>query len=238
MENNNIKEIWDKGKNQVNTYSLNEIKNFRYKKSSSIFRSVRNSVWLNYILKIIFIIALLLLSILNSKQTNILYVNILLTTVCAGLIIFDLRILKSINTIEFADEDLKNKLNSLNKFFNINYSVYRIISPLISPLLILIGSFYYHFFKYSVIEFANAEDLIVLTVILLIGYIIGIIGNYFGSSFLIKETVNIINLNDEEGILQTEIINKIKKRKIIWIAITSLIAMSGIILFYFIIRMI
>lgn len=234
MKTIDIKNIWAteyQKKIEYKDLQLADLAAFKKKKSNSIFKGLKSNLWLNYGLNITYSLAIIVLLIVTWGMINISLVLMVILLSSMLLVFYDIFMLKRINEIEFDEQTTIDKLIKLKYFFQVNFSVYRIVSALVSPILVILGMFYYKFYKYGTIEFVDMEDLIVFMIFVLLAYIIGIVGNVLGTKTIRIDMQDIINMEDESDAQVYSIIEENKKRKKL-VLIFSLVAVTlGVLLF-------
>lgn len=212
----NIEKVW---KSQIAIDPLSGrltkelIENFRNKKPGGIFRSVSFTFKSNFLLKLVFLLAQLCLLVLYIGHTESHLPIITIFVITSVLCIPDIKMLRSLNKLQYSGQSVKKNLENLLLFFKTEFSVYRLYGALLNPILILTGIFFYDYFKYGKPHFiSDGESVIVLSAFLIFGYLIGYFASYF-SFRQIEQDINDYLRDLEEPQNVEEIIKTVKKRK-------------------------
>lgn len=177
-----------------------EIKKYLGRKSKSITASFRNSLLLDIILKIILGASFAILISFYLSNLRI----ILVCTVSILLIIYlmylQISVIRQIPGQNEYSDTLYNLLEHEIRYYRDKFSRSVYISALSNPLLFLSGVLYYIQFKYAGIRAFDLEDFIVLSIICIIGFIMGAFVQVRHYNFQIRQLEECLNELEENGL--------------------------------------
>lgn len=233
MKELNLERIW-KEKN-VDTksgiqYSREQISGLRKKRERQLTGAVKSSILTGISIKFILLVAIIIFTVIGYELTNLLFTISALFIITLGMIIYDFYLLRLVAGIDNYSDNIESRLGKLNEFLTVQLPVFQIENSLSSPVFVIMGIFYYHFFKYSRFEFRAFDDVIVFVAVILISYL----GTYFVSKYSLssfrREALELLATGEErDAIINYEERRKQSRRKKLIISLILLI--SGIVLF-------
>lgn len=233
MRNIDIDEIWKQNKSEIRVpkYTRDEIAGLKIRRSRQIFSEVRKSIWTAFSIKSVMLLATLVFSMISFDQPNLRMILITILLILLALLVYEIVLLIDISKLENLNDTIADRINKLAKFFNIQFPVFHILSSFYNPVLIIIGMFYYLWFKYGKVEYAGIDDVLVLIIAAVLSYAVAMAGAKFSTRHLMLDVEEILSMDsaDEEFFISQERRRKrLKRRRII---IASLIALLGMVLF-------
>ncbi len=232
-EEMNLEKIWKEknvdAKSKI-ILSREQILSLRKKRESQLTGSVKSAVITGLSIKLILLVAIVVFSLMAFELSNLIFSISVLFLITAGLIIYDLYLLKLIAGLNNYADNIESRLSKLNDFLSVHLHVFQIENSLSTPVLIIVGMFYYHFLKYSKFEFRAVDDIIVFVSVVLIGYAISFLTGKYSLNAFKNEARELLNAgNDQESIVDYEEKRRKNRRKRLLISLVILF--TGITLF-------
>lgn len=233
MENIDIDRIWKEARQGSDAnfkLSIEEIDGFRLMRSGQIFSDIRKIIWTGLTIDIFLLIALLFYILFLNLQGKMVPVLVILLLITGMVVIYSWATLRKIKRLEVYSDTIATRFEELKSFFRLQFPLFQFVTSLSNPLLVLTGVFYYMHFKYSEVRFSDIEDIIVITVIAAISYLVGYAGNRLGSSGLGREVENLLSEEIYDDEYLADFVKReraLKRKKFI---IMSVIAIAGLIL--------
>jgi len=233
MEDMRLEQIW-KDKNLDAAagihYSKEQISGLRKKRERQLTGSVKSAVITGLTIKFILLLAIIVFSILAIDLSNLRYAISALLIITLGMIIYDFYLLRLVSGINNYSGNIESRLVKLNGFLAVHFPVFRVENSLPAPIFVIIGMFYYHFFKYSRFELRAVDDIIVFTLVTLISYTISFFATKYSLSSFMKEALDLLDAGeDSEAMIHYEERRKKNRRRLLFISL--LLLFTGIIVF-------
>ena len=225
-----IEHIWKKLKTSPGgemTISLDEIRVLKNRKAKGFFSKLIITIRVSAGMKIILGLGLGGLIILANTQPDLYLLLVLLIITCAGLIAYDLSLVKTLSILSSGTERTSSLIRRINRFLSIQFSTYQLIGALTNPILVLTGVLFYQHFKRDMIGFQDVEDIVVTLIFLCISYIISLFGNRYTRNSFQSEIADLERIEDQP----VQVLRVRKKKKIISTIIFLLILLAGLVLF-------
>jgi hypothetical protein len=173
MENldlNKYQLAW-KGEKSFHTEQLSAIEIHKFMKSASkIVDHYKKALLFDIVFKGILLISFLVLMMLLKNQPIAVLSSICFSFMAALGIIWQARVYKNIDNRILADEPVESALNASVDFYHGPYIKSIFVSALSSTLFFLSGSLFYLYYKYGQIPAVEADDIIVLTLGIILSY--------------------------------------------------------------------
>lgn len=233
MGNSDINSIWRSAKmnqDQSPVISREEIDNFRLSRSGQIFGYIRKAIWTALVTNGILLTMLVIFSFISGIQENLMVTLLTLDVCLIAIIGYQSILLLKVKSLENYSETIASRFSDLKRFFQVQFPLFQVISSLSNPILVTTGVFYYLFLKYSEVRFTDLDDIIVMTVLVLVSYIIAYAGNRLGYSNLGREVEDLLSediYDDEYFTMLIERERRLRRRKLV---VMSVIASVGILL--------
>ncbi len=210
-----------------NLISTEQIRAFKYRKTKNFFRRMIITIWLNTGIKYLLAAGLAGLIILSTAQPDMVMLLIVLLAACAGLIVYEMSLTKSLKIISEGTERTSALIRRMDRFLSVQFSYFRMIGALTNPILVLTGIFYYQFIKRKEIGFADMEDIIVTFIILIISYLVALFSNYFSKQIMSSELSDLQQIEEDPAAT----LLRRRKKKIVISVISLAILLLGLFLF-------
>lgn len=241
MKTIELKELWLKNKSRNTILSKEEIADLSAKRNRNIYYTLQKWTVFNILFKMLLGLGIIIAFFLFEFSFESKIINITLVFILFGLQLYDLRIHQKIKQLRSYSEDLNSNLGRLKTFFSFEFGSYNLFAGLAYPILIFIGMEYYLLMVYGQMRALDYEDIIVLTLILMIGYSTGIIGSYRLTKDIKSEIeTSLVEFEEDkdEKIASEFLINKLRRKKILNIVYLSIVLIGIIafaisLLFYF-----
>lgn len=228
MKEMNLERIW-KEKNVGSEYgillSMEQISSLRKKRERQLTRSVKSAVITGLTIKFLLLAGIVVFSIMAAELTNLLFSISALFLITAGIVIYDFYLLKVMAGINNFSDNIESRLSRLNDFLSVHLPVYHVENSLSSPILVIMGMFYYHFLKYARFEFRAADDIIVFIAVTLISYLFSFYISKYSLSVFRNEALELLKSRDEQdAIINYEGRRRTNRRKRLVISLILLFA--------------
>jgi len=225
-EEMNLKKIWKEknvGVNSKINLSRKEILSLRRKRESQLTGSVKSAVITGLSIKFTLLVAIVVFTLMAFELGNLIFSISVLFLITAGSIIYDLYLLKLIAGMNNYADNFESRLSKLNDFLSVHIPVFQIVNSLSTPVMIILGMFYYHFLKYSKFEFRAVDDVIVFVSVTLIGYAISYIAGKYSLNAFRNEARDLLDSgNDQDAIADYEAKRRKNRRKRLLISLIIL----------------
>jgi len=233
MEDMNLEKIWKEKNVDAQSgihYSREQISGLRKKRERQLTGSVKAAIITGLSIKFILLVGIVVFSVMAFELSNLLLTISSLLIITLGMISYDLYLLKLIAGINNYGDDIESRLVKLNDFLSVHLPVFKIENSLSTPVLVIMGMFYYHFLKYSKFEFRAVDDIIVFVGIIVISYALSFFASKYSLSAFKKEAVELLEAGDEQdAIINFEDRRKKNRKKRLLISLIILI--TGIAVF-------
>jgi hypothetical protein len=155
---------------QATLLSKQDVLKFMQTSSKNLISMFKKGLIFDIVLKCILFILVLILIVMTSDLTLTVYVNLFIQSLILLSMGWQISIFKKLPIKESESQNALGQLNTYIAFYY-KYYVYSIFnSALSSVLLFLIGSMFYLHFKYGHIPSLDFEDLIVLSIFIILGF--------------------------------------------------------------------
>lgn len=152
------------------TLSKQDVLKFMQTSSKNLISMFKKGLVFDIVFKSILFILVLILLVLTSDQTRVVYTNLIIQALILLLMAWQISILKKLPNKERGSQNALGQLNSYITFYH-NYYIHAIFnSALSSVLFFLIGSLFYLHFKYGMIPSLDKDDLVVLFIFISLGF--------------------------------------------------------------------
>jgi len=240
MENSNgferFSDLWkkaDKDGVSQKKYSENEINIFKMKKSADFSKALNTSIVFDFALKGILAVAMVLLIWFYNTNLPIVSMLVLLIGISLFLIKKEFSIRRKFSSLDDLSKELSTVLRSKIAFYHDSFPKLKWMLAISNALFVWIGSMFYYYSKYGYYKIEDLTDVLVSVAICLMAFAI----SYFAMTFQYKYHIHelqecLSELNDEQATALT--IKRQSNRKTVFILITVLAAITGILLFGYI----
>ena len=159
-----------------------------------LFYGIKKHLFLNTAISIVCLSGSVFLLVQINKYLNVLII-LVLAILCAALVLYFLKLRQGLEKKFYSANTLSEKVNKIKEFSQMNFTKLKYISAINNPLIIIVGSFFYRYYKYSFGRYTDVKDIVVLILFLIIGYISRLIAaNYVFKQFNLKiETLLVLN---------------------------------------------
>jgi hypothetical protein len=237
MENLDLNKYQLAWKNEISFQSeqLSEIEIHAFMKSASkIGGQYKRSILFDIVFKSILLISFIALIFLPTNQSIAIFVHSFLIFITAFGIIWQTKIYKRVDEISVAKEHLKDVLRAYIDFYNGYYVESIFVSALSSTLFFLSGALFYLYFKYDRIPTFEIDDLIVLTIGIILSYGASAFAQIKQNNFQMKQLESCL-VEIEEKTINEESIKKYRTKRIKNAVIIGIALIIGVILFLYLI---
>lgn len=220
MEIEDLKRVWTKVNQDSGqpVYSVEDIAEFRKSRSKDFSSWIQNGLVFDIILKGIFISAFIGLVFLLNDSTGFIFTAIGIILLCAVLIIFEFRYLKSSREFDRKDISVQEGIRAKLSFLKTYYYRIQFLQGLSNPIFVAAGVCFYNFKKYGRIKVDDYQDLLVIILILVISFLFTLPTTLtvYGYHYRVLKT-SLASLEDEGS--WTDAISRYNKQKkiIYWI---------------------
>jgi len=235
MKTNDIKQIWKSANADETTrkqYSLNEIQEYRKKKSRQFSQSGKRIIYFDIGFKGLLVLALLYLvtfQVTEPVYQQIIVVLASITAILLGVNFIYLKTLKKIKETDAVMDNLKKQLY----YFENTYRNFIINSSLSNPFFVVTGFFFYFQFKYHEIRMGTPWEDPVLYLFLIAAFMISFGAQWANYRNQVKELTEAIEDLDDESIASLKIEeHRISRRRNLFMY-TILVVLGVLLLLYF-----
>lgn len=230
MESAELKELWKKADKKAFILTKEHIAELSEKRNRNIYSTLEKWVIINLVFKLISIVGVFLIFILFNLDLGVKVINAGLILVLWVLLMIDMRTSQKIINLKAYSDNLNDNLSKLKTFFTSDFGVYNIFAGFVNPIFIFIGVEFYFMLKYGQMRKADSEDIVVLSIILLISYFIGRIGSIILTKNLKSEIkTSLLQFEDEKEASEL-LLKKLRQKKLLNIVYLCILIL-GIIVF-------
>ncbi|HDZ41432.1 MAG TPA: hypothetical protein ENH59_07140 [Bacteroidetes bacterium] len=233
MEEINLKKIWKEKNVETKSKILltrEQISGLVRKRESQLTGSVRLAVITGLSIKFLLLIGILVFSLLYFESSNMGFSISALFIITTGMIIYDFYLLKLLAGLNNYADTIESRLGKFNDFLSVHFPVYQIENSLSTPVLVIMGMFYYHFIKYSEFKFRSYDDIIVFILVVLISFAVSFLATRYSLNAFRKEAMELLEAgNEQDEIVDFE--DRMRKNRRKRLLISLLILLAGLALF-------
>ena len=238
MEELDIKYIWKtayENDADIKHYSLNDIHEYRKKKSKLTSNSSRISILFDIIIKSFIILELIYLSVIHKYQYTYEIIAPFIIIITLMFIFLEIGFIKKLNRIKETDSVIANLKEKLYYLKN-TYKKFIFIAALSSSLFFISGVFLYNHFKYGKILTSSPFEDPVLYILMILAFIISLFAQWSYYKIQLNELKESI---EEFGDVHTAAIKieETVRRRRIYIIVASILALIGILILLLILKM-
>ena len=216
------------------TLSALEVSKFMRSSSKNLMSMFKKALVFDIILKGILFILVVVLIVLASSQTTLVYVNLFIQAVILFLIGWQINTLRKLPINKPEPLSAIQQLQSYIAFYH-NHYIYSIFnSAASSVLLFLIGSIYYLHYKYGLIPSMDIIDFLVLGMFVILGFGFSYNVQLKQSEFHIKQLKSQLK-EIEENALTEKSVQTYRRDRLRNILLVSLLFIVGLLLLIFLI---
>ncbi|MBN2416734.1 hypothetical protein JXO52_12880 [bacterium] len=215
--------------------SRDEMRAYLKGRSHSAGRLFRNGLVIDIALKTGVGAALLYLAlVMNTPQGIDLAAYVTLGCI---LVLGSLQVRYLVTMPPFAPDrnNVRDMLAAIIEYYETRYRTVLFIAGGTNPLLLVTGMLYYFFFRYGGVRPLDSEDLVVFTLFLLVGYLLGVLVPMLQYRFQMNQLRECLSDLDEST-FSSQKLKEQKMQRIRWIAAAVLALIAGLLLFAYLVR--
>ena len=219
---------------EENILSAKVVSKFMHASSKNLLSMFKKGLLFDIVLKSILFIAVLILLVLVSEQTKVIYISLIIKALILISIGRQFSILKK---LPVKHPEPKNAMQQLNSYitFYYNHYIYSIFNSALSSILVfIIGSMYYFHFKYGILPALEIDDIIVLFLFIIIGFGLSFYAQFILTKFHVNQLKDCVK-EIETNTLTENTVQTYRKNKLRNLLLISVLFVVGLLLLIYLI---
>jgi len=202
--------------------------------TSKVVVQYKRSIGFDIIFKFILIVSFLVLMVFLKNQSIFVITIPLLILIAIIGIIWQIKVNKALNTISFKNNLLKDLLQSQINFYKKIYVKSILVSAFSSSLLFISGSLFYMHIKYKQIPTFEIDDIIVLSLGIILSYVFSSYAQLRQNRFQISQLESCL-VEIEDNTINTSTLKKYKFNSLRNKILIGVLLITGLVLFFYLI---
>jgi hypothetical protein len=215
---------WEEEKSfNVKILSRSEQGSYLKRRSKGIVSSFRTALAIDAVLKIALCISFITLIFLYSNQTVIVAACSILFALTGYLLLLEFKTYRKIPGHKEYSVDIRTFLERGIRFYRTEYFKTLYFTALSSPLILISGMFFYHFYKYAGVRALDFIDVLVIGLFCLAGFILSAIVYTKNFGFRIRQMQECLDELNSGGIDEMTVRKHARHQKMILIVVILLL---------------
>ena len=232
---NKLKKLWQNSEMTTDKeLSERAIRKYIHGRSRSINEMFKKGLWTDIVFKSIILLSLLVLFFLYKDQSEILWINTMMSLLLLLSISYQYRVLKSVLEINQSEASIKQYIELLLAFYRTRFRKALYFVGISAPFFFLNAVFYYFYFEYGKVRTFDTEDLIVFSSAVVIAYLISTYSQLWQFNFQVSQLKEVLRDLNEGSFNALDIRDQKHKRFRLTLGFILAFILGILVLLYFI----